>query len=71
MKKDYIRKYSAIVWMVVLVLTAFCFSFEKPVSTFAATDVPGRVTMQDISTPVFGQVNLTWKKADNATDYRI
>lgn len=71
MKKDYIRKSSVIVWMVVLILVSFCFSFVKPGSVFAAADTPGRVTMQDISSPAFGQVKLVWKKADNVTDYYI
>ena len=71
MKKDYIRKSSVIVWMVVLILVSFCFSFVKPGSVFAAADTPGRGTMQDISSPAFGQVKLVWKKADNVTDYYI
>lgn len=71
MKKDYIRKSSVIVWMVALILISFCFSFVKPGSVFAAAGTPGRVTMQDISSPAFGQVKLVWKKADNVTDYYI
>lgn len=71
MKKDCIKKSHVTVFITVLMLLTFCFLFAKPVSTFAATDVPGRATMQDISTPAFGQVKLTWKKTDNATDYHI
>jgi len=71
MKKDCIKKSHVTVFITVLMLLTFCFLFAKPASTFAATDVPGRATMQDISTPAFGQVKLTWKKADNATDYHI
>ena len=71
MKKDCIKKFHVTVFITVLMLLTFCFLFAKPASIFAATDVPGRVTMQDISSPAFGQVKLTWKKADNATDYHI
>lgn len=51
MKKDCIKKSHVTVFITVLMLLTFCFLFAKPVSTFAATDVPGRATMQDISTP--------------------
>ena len=71
MKKDCIKKSHVTVFITVLMLLTFCFLFAKPASIFAATDVPGRTTIQDISTPAFGQVKLTWKKADNATDYHI
>ena len=70
MKKNHIWNCFAVL-AAVLILLAFCFSFGKPVSTYAASDVPGKVTLKSVTAPAYGQVKITWKKTDRATDYYI
>ena len=71
MKKNYVRKYPAVVLITTLMLLLGSFLFGKSVSTYAASDVPGKVTLQSVTTPSYGQAKITWKKANNATNYYI
>lgn len=71
MKKNYVRKYQAVVLITTLMLLLGSFLFGKSVSTYAASDVPGKVTLQSVTTPSYGQAKITWKKANNATNYYI
>ena len=57
--------------MAVFLIFAICLLSAKPVCTFAASDAPGRVKLQKVTTPAYGQVKITWKKATNATAYYI
>ena len=71
MKENCIRKHSVSVLMAVFLIFAICLLSAKPVCIFAASDAPGRVKLQKVTTPAYGQVKITWKKATNATAYYI
>lgn len=42
-----------------------------PSSVFAASGVPGKVTLTKISAPAYNSVKITWKKTSNVTNYLI
>ena len=71
MKENGVRKHSVSVLMAVFLMFAICLLSAKPVCTFAASDAPGRVKLQKVTIPAYGQVKITWKKATNATAYYI
>lgn len=42
-----------------------------PTTAFAAKPTPGKVQLNKISAPAYNKINISWKKAKNATHYKI
>ncbi|MDD7219728.1 MAG: fibronectin type III domain-containing protein [Clostridia bacterium] len=75
MKKEKYLKRLKPLWMFLIILTAVLGIGHESVKVFASTGttnvIPGKVSVTKVSALAYNQVQIKWKKTDNATHYYI
>ena len=75
MKKEKYLKRLEPLWMFLIILTAVLGIGHESVKVFASTGttnvIPGKVSVTKASALAYNQVQIKWKKTDNATHYYI